>query len=125
VTSSADKSVRCWDAEAGMQIKRLTEHTSIVNSINPMARGPQLFVSGSDDSKVKVRRQCLNGTRHQAALQPLPDEPYRPLQSDTTLDATSGLPRCGGLCKCMLWHMECVKKCRCSPMLELAIIYAH
>lgn len=54
VTSSADKSVRCWDAEAGMQIKRLTEHTSIVNSINPMQRGPALFVSGSDDSTVKV-----------------------------------------------------------------------
>lgn len=57
VTSSADKSVRCWDAEAGMQIKRLTEHSSIVNGVNPLARGPQLFVSGSDDSKVKVRRQ--------------------------------------------------------------------
>lgn len=54
VTSSADKSVRCWDVEAGMQVKRLTEHTSIVNSINPMQRGPALFVSGGDDSKVKV-----------------------------------------------------------------------
>lgn len=57
VTSSADKSVRCWDAEAGVQIKRLTEHKSIVNSINPLQRGPQLFVSGGDDSQVKVCTQ--------------------------------------------------------------------
>lgn len=55
VTSSADKSVRCWDAEAGMQIKRLSEHISIVNSINPLQRGPALFVSGGDDAKIKVR----------------------------------------------------------------------
>lgn len=54
VTSSADKSVRCWDAEAGVQVKRLTEHTSIVNSISPLQRGPALFVSGGDDSKVKL-----------------------------------------------------------------------
>jgi hypothetical protein len=37
-----------------MQIKRLTEHSSIVNSVNPLQRGPALFVSGGDDSKVKV-----------------------------------------------------------------------
>ena len=54
VTASADKSVRCWDAEAGLQIKRLTEHTSIVNSVQPLQRGPALFVSGGDDSRVKV-----------------------------------------------------------------------
>lgn len=63
VTSSADKSVRCWDAEAGVQIKRLSEHTSIVNSISPLQRGPALFVSGGDDSKIKV------GTAH-TSLQP-------------------------------------------------------
>lgn len=57
VTSSADKSVRCWDAEAGLQIKRLSEHKSIVNSICPLQRGPALFVSGGDDSQIKVRRQ--------------------------------------------------------------------
>lgn len=38
-----------------MQIKRLSEHTSIVNSINPLQRGPALFVSGGDDGKIKVR----------------------------------------------------------------------
>lgn len=54
VTSSADKSVRCWDVEAGVQIKRLSEHTNIVNSCSPLQRGPQLFVSAGDDSKIKV-----------------------------------------------------------------------
>eukprot|EP00879_Flechtneria_rotunda_P012538 GHRR01013091.1.p1 GENE.GHRR01013091.1~~GHRR01013091.1.p1 ORF type:complete len:308 (+),score=57.93 GHRR01013091.1:211-1134(+) len=54
LSCSADKSVRCWDVEAGMQVKRLTEHIGIVNSCCPLQRGPPLFVSGSDDSKVKV-----------------------------------------------------------------------
>lgn len=57
VTASADKSVRCWDADTGLQVKRLTEHTAVVNSVCPMHRGQALFVSGSDDGNVKVRWQ--------------------------------------------------------------------
>jgi WD40 repeat protein len=57
VTCSADKTVRCWDLDAGVQIKRLSEHSAIVNSCSPLQRGPQLFVSGGDDSKIKV---CLS-----------------------------------------------------------------
>lgn len=37
-----------------LQVKRLSEHTGIVNSCCPLQRGPQLFVSGGDDSRVKV-----------------------------------------------------------------------
>jgi len=58
VTASADKSVRCWDADTGTQVKRLSEHTGVVNSCCPMHRGPELFVSGSDDGTVKVRWRC-------------------------------------------------------------------
>jgi WD40 repeat protein len=58
VTASADKSVRCWDADTGAQVKRLNEHAAVVNSCCPMHRGPGLFVSGSDDGAVKVSRNC-------------------------------------------------------------------
>jgi WD40 repeat protein len=59
LSCSADKTVRCWDAEAGVQIKRLTEHKGIVNSCCPLQRGPQLFVSGGDDSSVKVTTAAI------------------------------------------------------------------
>lgn len=54
LTCSSDKTVRAWDVEAGSQVKRLKEHTAIVNSVCPLRRGPQLFVSGADDGAVKV-----------------------------------------------------------------------
>lgn len=54
VSCSADKSVRCWDAETGAQVKRLSEHLAIVNGVAPLLRGPPLFCSGGDDCKVKL-----------------------------------------------------------------------
>lgn len=54
VSCSADKTVRGWDAEVGRQIKKITEHTDVVNSCSTLRRGPPLFVSGSDDGTVKV-----------------------------------------------------------------------
>jgi Prp8 binding protein len=54
VSSSADKSVRCWDVEAGVQVKRASEHSSIVNSVAPLQRGPQLLVSAGDDALIKL-----------------------------------------------------------------------
>jgi hypothetical protein len=42
-------------ARPAAQVKRLSEHTAVVNSVCPMHRGPELFVSGSDDGSVKVR----------------------------------------------------------------------
>lgn len=55
VSCSADRSVRAWDAEAGVQVKRFSEHRGIVNSCAPLPRGPPLLASGGDDSAVKVR----------------------------------------------------------------------
>lgn len=54
VTCSADKSVRCWDTVTGQQVKRLSEHTGIVNGVSPLRRGPRLFASAGDDSTMKV-----------------------------------------------------------------------
>lgn len=55
VSCSADKSVRGWDVEVGQQIKRVNEHTGIVNSVSTLRRGSPLFVSGGDDNTIKVR----------------------------------------------------------------------
>jgi WD40 repeat protein len=54
VSCSADKSVRGWDVEVGQQIKRVNEHTGIVNSVSTLRRGSPLFVSGGDDKAIKV-----------------------------------------------------------------------
>jgi hypothetical protein len=62
VSCSADTSVRGWDAEVGQQIKRVNEHTAIVNSVSTLRRGAPLFVSGSDDNTIKVRRCRAGGT---------------------------------------------------------------
>jgi hypothetical protein len=69
VSCSADKSVRCWDAHSGEQVKRLREHTAVVNSCSPLKRGPQLIVSGADDGVIKVRApRALDRCRGAAAL---------------------------------------------------------
>ena len=46
--------VRAWDAQTGDQVKKGTEHSSHVNSVCPLRRGPPLFTSASDDATVKV-----------------------------------------------------------------------
>jgi len=48
-TASADNSGAVWDVEAGERVKRLREHTSVVNSICGTRRGTQLIATGSDD----------------------------------------------------------------------------
>jgi Prp8 binding protein len=54
LSCSADKTVRAWDAETGQQVKKMGEHTGVVNSVCPARRGPPLLVSGSDDGTVKL-----------------------------------------------------------------------
>ncbi|RHY96612.1 hypothetical protein DYB35_005655 [Aphanomyces astaci] len=54
VSCSADKTVGLWDAEAGTRLKNYRGHSAIVNSVCPVSKGPQLLVSGSDDSTIKV-----------------------------------------------------------------------
>jgi len=54
VSASADKTVRAWDVEACVQIKKMGEHDSFVNSCNVARRGPEMVVSGADDSTAKI-----------------------------------------------------------------------
>ncbi len=45
--------MHCWP-HGCLQIKKLGEHTAIVNSCCPLRRGQKIFVTGSDDSTVRV-----------------------------------------------------------------------
>ncbi len=56
ISCSPDRTVRSWDAQSGLQVKKMGEHTDIVNSCCPLRRGPPLLVSGSDDGTSKVGR---------------------------------------------------------------------
>jgi Prp8 binding protein len=49
VSASADKSVALWDASSGSRIRKLTDHTAIVNSCSIASAAPSIFASGSDD----------------------------------------------------------------------------
>ena len=53
-TASADKSVTVWDVESMKRLKKMTGHTSFVNSCHPARRGLDLIISGSDDNTIKV-----------------------------------------------------------------------
>ncbi|EFJ40989.1 hypothetical protein VOLCADRAFT_84253 [Volvox carteri f. nagariensis] len=54
LSCAADKTARCWDVESGLQVKKLGEHTGIVNSCCPLRHGAKMFVTGADDTTVKV-----------------------------------------------------------------------
>jgi Prp8 binding protein len=51
VSCSSDKSVIYWDAESGEKIKKYQAHSKIVNCVSTFQK---LFVTGSDDSNVKL-----------------------------------------------------------------------
>jgi len=53
-TASADKSVGLWDAESCKSIKKLKGHSSFVNTVHPVRRGPEILVSGGDDGVLKI-----------------------------------------------------------------------
>lgn len=48
-TASADKTGAVWDVELQTRLKKLKEHTGIVNSVCPARRGDPLLLSASDD----------------------------------------------------------------------------
>lgn len=48
-SASADKTVGLWDAKKGTRIRRLINHTGIVNTCSMASNQPQIFASGSDD----------------------------------------------------------------------------
>jgi Prp8 binding protein len=51
---STDKTIRLWDVQTGVCIRKFKGHTSFVNSCQPARRGPQLICSGSDDGTVRI-----------------------------------------------------------------------
>lgn len=63
LTCSPDKTVRCWDAHRGEQVKKMQGHSAFVNSCSPAPRGAPLVVSGSDDGTAKLwdlrRKGCV------------------------------------------------------------------
>jgi WD domain, G-beta repeat len=59
VTASPDKTVRAWDVAYGVQVKKMGEHTDVVNSCHVLRRGAPLVVSGSEDTTIKVRMRLL------------------------------------------------------------------
>lgn len=69
ISASPDKTLRAWDVETGMQIKKMSEHSSVVNSCCPNRRGPLNIVSGSDDGTAK-----LWDIRTRGATQTFPDK---------------------------------------------------
>jgi Prp8 binding protein len=53
-SASADKTMQVWDPVVGERLKKCKGHTSFVNSCNPVRRGPQKVVTGSDDCTIKL-----------------------------------------------------------------------
>lgn len=54
-TASADSLLASWDVEAVSRIRRYVGHEDIVNTMDITRRGPEMFVSGSDDGTIGVR----------------------------------------------------------------------
>lgn len=55
ISCSADKTVAIWDANRGERIRKLTDHTSVVNCCAVAGpSSPHSFASGSDDATVVI-----------------------------------------------------------------------
>eukprot|EP01083_Nonionella_stella_P090834 253825_1 len=53
-SASADKSACVWDVKSQTKIKKLREHSSVVNAICPSRRGETVLLTGSDDGTAKL-----------------------------------------------------------------------
>lgn len=54
VTCSPDKTVRCWDAHVGEQVKQMKGHAGFVNACDAAPTGAPLVVSAADDATARV-----------------------------------------------------------------------
>ncbi|XP_018334206.1 U5 small nuclear ribonucleoprotein 40 kDa protein [Agrilus planipennis] len=53
-TASTDYTLGLWDICSGQRIKKYKGHTTFVNTVQGVRRGPQTLVSGSDDATIKL-----------------------------------------------------------------------
>ncbi|EFA09115.1 U5 small nuclear ribonucleoprotein 40 kDa protein [Tribolium castaneum] len=53
-TASTDHTLGLWDLPTSQRIKKYKGHTTFVNSVQGARRGPQMLVSGSDDTTIKL-----------------------------------------------------------------------
>lgn len=53
-TASTDHTLGLWDVVTGQRIKKFKGHTTFVNSVQGARRGPQMLVSGGDDSTIRL-----------------------------------------------------------------------
>ena len=62
-SSSTDNTGAIWNVEYGARLKKVKEHSGLVNSIYPTKKGVQYFATGSDDGTAKIfdirMRPCL------------------------------------------------------------------
>ncbi|KAM9979392.1 hypothetical protein ACTFIY_008637 [Dictyostelium cf. discoideum] len=63
-TACTDKSIGVWDSNKGELIKRIREHSGVVNSCCPARRGPPLVASGSDDRSARIFDTRSKGSTH-------------------------------------------------------------
>lgn len=63
-TCSTDHTVAIWDVPTSQRIKKFKGHSTYVNSVQGARRGPQIIVSGGDDSTVRLwdarKRHCTS-----------------------------------------------------------------
>ena len=53
-TCSTDKTLRVWDMDTGVCVRKFKGHNDIINACHPARRGPQLICTAADDGTVKV-----------------------------------------------------------------------
>uniref|UniRef100_A0A060T8A1 ARAD1D02002p n=1 Tax=Blastobotrys adeninivorans TaxID=409370 RepID=A0A060T8A1_BLAAD len=54
ISASSDLTVATWDAYTGQRIRKHLGHEDMVNCLDVVRRGPQIFVSGSDDGTIGI-----------------------------------------------------------------------
>eukprot|EP00698_Gefionella_okellyi_P012539 TRINITY_DN3389_c0_g1_i3.p1 TRINITY_DN3389_c0_g1~~TRINITY_DN3389_c0_g1_i3.p1 ORF type:complete len:235 (+),score=34.45 TRINITY_DN3389_c0_g1_i3:33-737(+) len=61
-SASADRTGAIWDVHGGRRVKRLKDHTGIVNAVCPARRSVAIIVTGSDDGSAKIWDMRTRGT---------------------------------------------------------------
>lgn len=63
-TASTDHTLGLWDIVTGERVRKFKGHTTFVNTVQGARRGPQIMVSGGDDSTIRLwdnrKKQCTS-----------------------------------------------------------------